>query len=562
MAAETGQPQAPTLIPIPPDFPVTWASPDEERLFWTQDRMHAPDPIAPLDEAVWGMAYRGFDAAAASYDMPLRAHARRVNTYLYMAIAPVAPPDQMEALGKAGEERLNDAMGRLESAWKDEWLPEVQSNLAWWAAFDLQGASMPSLTAHLKETATRLERIWQIHFLIVLPGYCAMSEFDELYHDLFGTDDQFGAYKLLEGKDNKTLEGARALWALSRKALAAPDVSAILTEHQPAEIMDALGGTSAGRAFRDEFRGFLDTYGQRGDAWGVVHKSWIEDPTPALKNLKDYASQPALDLDGDHEALDARRDRAVSDAEERLKGYPAAVRERFGFLLKAAQVGSVLSEDHGFWIDFACLYRVRCVLMELGRRLADGGVLASPDDVFYLTLEETLDVDGTLQQAALRRAQVTERKGEATCSRSLNAPPAIGTDYGPPPDDMVGRFITKFFGGPPPASDDPAVLKGNAGSPGKVEGAARVILSLDEASRLKEGDILVTSSTAPPWTPLFATAGGIVTDTGGILSHCAVVAREYHIPAVVGTGGGTAIIKDGQLIEVDGDAGTVRVVGS
>jgi pyruvate,water dikinase len=88
-----------------------------------------------------------------------------------------------------------------------------------------------------------------------------------------------------------------------------------------------------------------------------------------------------------------------------------------------------------------------------------------------------------------------------------------------------------------------------------------VIHSLQEAADLKPGDILVTESTAPPWTPLFATAGGIVTDNGGILSHCAVVAREYRIPAVVGTGRATTMLRSGQLIEVDGDAGTVRVLG-
>jgi pyruvate,water dikinase len=126
---------------------------------------------------------------------------------------------------------------------------------------------------------------------------------------------------------------------------------------------------------------------------------------------------------------------------------------------------------------------------------------------------------------------------------------------------MIGRFMTKFFGGPPPASDAPDVVKGHAGSPGKARGSARVIRSLEEAGKLKEGDILVAETTAPPWTPLFATAGGIVTDTGGILCHSAVVAREYRIPAVVGTAVATAIIRDGQLIEVDGDAGTVRVLG-
>ena len=507
MAADAPHSPTPTLIPITPGFPVTWATPDEEGLSWMQDRMHAPDPLAPLDGEVWVLAYRGFDVATAAYEMPIRAHARRVNTYLYFAIAPTASPDQMEALGKRGEERLNEAMGRLESSWRDEWLPEVQSNLAWWATFDLPGASTSSLTEHLRETATRLERIWQIHFLIVLPAYTAMSEFDELYRDLFGKEDQFGAYRLLEGKDNKTLEGARALWALSRKAQALPEVSAVLQQHQPAAIMDALGDTSTGRAFRDEFRGFLQVYGQRGDTWGLIHRSWIEDPAPALKNLKDYASQPELDLEADHAALDAGRDRAVADTEERLKGYPAAVRERFAFLLEAAQVGSLLSEDHGFWIDFACLYRVRCVFMELGRRLEEAGALANADDVFYLTLEEALDTDGTLRQAALRRSQVAERKADVERFRPIDAPPVLGTDYGPPPDDMVGRFITKFFGGPPPASDDPDVLKGNAGSPGNVRGTARVTLSLEDAGRLKQGDILVTSSTAPPLDPALCDGG-------------------------------------------------------
>ncbi len=123
----------------------------------------------------------------------------------------------------------------------------------------------------------------------------------------------------------------------------------------------------------------------------------------------------------------------------------------------------------------------------------------------------------------------------------------------------MGRFFGKFFGGPPPASEAPSVLRGNAGSPGKVRGPAKVARSLAEATKLRQGDVLVAETTAPPWTPLFATAAAIVTDTGGILSHCAVVAREYRIPAVVGTGRATAEIRDGQILEVDGDAGLVRI---
>jgi phosphoenolpyruvate synthase/pyruvate phosphate dikinase len=98
------------------------------------------------------------------------------------------------------------------------------------------------------------------------------------------------------------------------------------------------------------------------------------------------------------------------------------------------------------------------------------------------------------------------------------------------------------------------------GSPGTARGRARVIRSLADAHRLGAGEVLVTETTAPPWTPLFARAAAIVTDAGGILSHCAVVAREYGVPAVVGTRTGTRAIEDGRLVEVDGTAGTVRML--
>ena len=136
----------------------------------------------------------------------------------------------------------------------------------------------------------------------------------------------------------------------------------------------------------------------------------------------------------------------------------------------------------------------------------------------------------------------------------------MGTDYGPPPPSLITMAFGKFFGLPPEPADEADTLKGHAGSPGKVRGTARVIRSLDDADKLKLGDVLVAETTAAPWTPLFATAAAIVTDTGGILSHCAVVAREYRIPAVVGTAVGSRMITDGQTVEVDGDAGLVRIV--
>jgi phosphohistidine swiveling domain-containing protein len=221
-------------------------------------------------------------------------------------------------------------------------------------------------------------------------------------------------------------------------------------------------------------------------------------------------------------------------------------------------VGVVLSEDHGHWIDFGSTYRVRRVLLEFGRRFVEAGVIEQPGDVFYLLLDE-LRWSAAARSVADRRSLVALRRKEVEHFRAVSPPPALGTDNGPPPDDPMNRFFGKFFGGPPQTVEEPDVLKGNAGSPGKVRGPAKVLRSLSEAGKLQKGDVLVAETTAPSWTPLFATVAAVVTDTGGVLSHCAVVAREYGVPAVVGTGTATELIRDGQNLEVDGDAGLVRI---
>ena len=219
-----------------------------------------------------------------------------------------------------------------------------------------------------------------------------------------------------------------------------------------------------------------------------------------------------------------------------------------------------MSEDHGFWIDFNSTARVRKVFVELGRRFAEAGVVEEPGDVFHLTLAEIRETGEKLPNVD-RRYLVSRRKAEMERFGMIQPPPALGTPPpGPPPDNPVNRAMGKFFGGPPQPPGEAGVLRGNPGSPGVVRGRARVLRSLPEGNDgLEEGDILVAETTAPPWTPLFATAAAVVTDTGGILSHCAVVAREYRIPAVVGAAMATATISDGQTVEVDGDKGVIRI---
>jgi phosphohistidine swiveling domain-containing protein len=557
-STEVMQRPAPAPIAAPANFPVTWKSPDDEKLTWTHDRMHNPDPLLPLERLFWDTVYLGFNRAAEAYEMANRVKARAINTYYYMALQPAVPPEDMEAQGKRADARIDAAMARLGELWREEWLPEIQSHLTWWEAFDLRAATAPALQAHLEETLRRTERLWELHFRIVLPAYMAMSQFDDLYRDLFAGDGALRAYRLLQGFDNKTLEAGWALWDLSRRALRAPEVRRALEGQTAESALAELEKTAAGRAFRAELQIYLETFGLRGEKWGLSYSSWIEDPAPVIKNLQDYIARSDQDPRKEQAVLAAERDRAVAEAREGLQGYPHPIVERFEFLLKAAHQGAVLSEDHGFWIDFASTYMVRRVLLECGRRLAEAHAIAQPADVFYLTLEELRGLVAA-PSPANHRSRVAERQAEVVHFRAISPPPALGTDNGPPPDDPLGRFFGKLFGGPPPAPEAPNLLRGNAGSPGKVRGPAKVVRSLAETTKLRQGDVLVAETTAPPWTPLFATAAAIVTDTGGILSHCAVVAREYRIPAVVGTGRATAEIRDGQILEVDGDAGLVRI---
>jgi pyruvate,water dikinase len=137
-------------------------------------------------------------------------------------------------------------------------------------------------------------------------------------------------------------------------------------------------------------------------------------------------------------------------------------------------------------------------------------------------------------------------------------PPALGE----PPESSGDPFeeaMIKMFGLPPEPSRDPDLVTGIGASAGIVQGPAKVVRRLDEASKLQPGDIMVCEMTMPPWTPLFSTVSGLVADTGGVLSHCAIVAREYRLPCVVGTTIGTSVITDGMLLTVDGSKGIVRI---
>ena len=555
--------EAPKPIPLPPDFPVKWEQPEDDRLFWTRDIMHFPEQMAPMTTLFTEAFNKGFMCAPKSERLPVRLRYHRINTHMYAAMVPMVPHEEMEEQGKLAEETLKTNLARMSEWWEQELLPEVKEHLAFWEDFDLAGASMSELLAHLDETESRFSRLWDIHFKIALPFLMGPSLFFELYEDLFGNKNALESFGLSQGIGNKTVDGDIALWDLSRKVLAFQTVRAAIEGSDGGDATTGLEASADGREFLVEFRAYLDEYGQRSDVFAdIADPHWIEDPATPLKVLNDHLNAPDRDLRAELAELGADRERYVAEARERLVGYPQAVVEQFEFLLAAAQHGTTIQEDHNHWIDQRATYKLRQLLREFGRRFFQGGAIIQPDDIFYLMPQELRDSALALGDADHREI-VAERKSEMDRYRAVQAPQAIGTEpSGPPPDDPIGRAMGRFFGAPPEASDDPRLLNGNPSSAGKAQGPARIVLSLADAGKLKPGDVMVAPATMPAWTSLFASIAAVVTDAGGVLSHAAIVAREYGIPAVLGTLKATSVLKDGQSLEVDGDAGTVRILDS
>ena len=396
--------QAPTPgqpIPTPPDFQLVWNDSNDARQSWTFDPVHFSEPIAPLPYAVAAACLLGGNAGLEQAGVPFELHVQRLNTYLYTAIVPKsAPPEAvtkaMSLLNRAAPgvfkslmarmtagfgKPLNPIIERFEPYWLDELLPEIKQHIAYFESSDLRGMSLDQLRAHLTETLKRVERMGALHG-VILPMLFAMSQFEELYCELFEGATTLDALRLTQGFDNKTMEGDRALWRLSRAARTTPEVSAILTGHTPGEVIPALEKSAASQHFLADLHAWLAQYGQRlNSSFALGEPSWIEDPTPAIQNLQAYVAQAEPRPEMDPATLVAGREKAVAEARARLAGYPQAVVARFEMLLKAAQIAAVVHEDHNFWIDQRLFYHVRRIIVEFGGRLAQTGALEAGNDV-------------------------------------------------------------------------------------------------------------------------------------------------------------------------------------
>jgi len=248
----------------------------------------------------------------------------------------------------------------------------------------------------------------------------------------------------------------------------------------------------------------------------------------------------------------------------------------FQKLLGVAQNCFPYLEDHCFYIEHWFHGVFWAKMRELARIFVNHGFFKDVEDIWYLNryeLEQALyDLVTSWATGVKPRgpsywpSEIERRKGIIQKFREFVPPPALGAT----PEKITEPFTIMLWGitsesvkqwleAGATSSEEVTELKGFPASPGVTEGIARVIRSPEQINELKEGEILVASTTSPSWTPVFNKIGAAITDVGGIMSHAAIVCREYGLPAVVGTGFATATIKTGQKIKVDGNRGIVYI---
>ena len=368
----------------------------------------------------------------------------------------------------------------------------------------------------------------------------------------YGDDSEEIRSKLISGvTGNVTMETNKRLWDLAELAKRSPVIVDALRNTEGSALRERLGQSPEGVTFLAKLAAFLEEFGHREVRMDILYPTWGEDPAPVLAFLRGYLDVPETQspyhqqerLVRQREELGASvRARVRSDLRGRLLVWPI-----FAWVLKHTQTHT--RERDTMHFELTRLFpALRGALLEVGKRWAAAGILSAPDDIFYLTLNELPEVAGshTPQQELVRA-----RRAELESSKQRPAPGIL----------RDGQAVA-VEGAAHAAADETLAagqFRGIAGSPGTVTGIARLVRGPEDFDKLKSGEILIAPLTNPVWTPLFAIAGGIVTEIGGILSHGAIVAREYGLPAVMGVAGATSAIVEGRRVTVDGNRGIVTL---
>lgn len=549
--------------------------PEDEKRLWFHDNLHNNPPISPMGASVYHWP-RGTKYAAEWFTFPYSRGFDYVLYYgrIYPSPIPIMDPEEIKSKEPIFGQKLFDMVDNWPQRYA-EVVEEWTASLNYLKGIDKKTLPLERLLNLLRDAVSISKRSWELHFVCMYPAHFAYMTFEALCQKYGIEERQMRVF--LQGFETKMYEIDRGLWALAKVADELELVEEFNEIATQSELFEKLSQSTKGKLWLGKFNEFLAEYGRRTTAalFDPYYKTWIEDPMPAFATIQTYILKGSFNFEAHTKKIIEERDQMIAKT---IDGIPEAERPEFLQALKHAQYTYPFNEDHNFYVEQWTYSELRYVIQECGRRLVHWGFMAETDDVFFMTIDELeevlsdIKVDkkiGIMDHCDRVRNMVTRRKSVWQELQKVKVPAIIGTVPEGRIDDPVfikiwGMTDEVIRGQAKPEIDIANRWEGFPGAPGIVEGVARVILGYEGFSEVQPDEILIAPFSTPAWTPLFSKIKGVATDSGGMLAHAAICAREYDIPAVVGTitrgKKVTEGIKTGQRVRIDGTKGVVELL--
>jgi pyruvate, water dikinase len=570
--------------------------PEGDNRFWFHNAMHFPEPIPAFDSITSEIPYTAIGANTARlfvFPTTLGIEHRIINGRVYITAIPVTDPAEIEqrlatfseragyyyqnweSLYEGWKARMAGLISEIESIKVPE-LPDIEDADV---VFNSVGiAQNHYVRENFQRCISLFSKAWHHHTEMLMLGYGAYVVFFEFCKQAFPEMPDQMVGRMCAGIEVIMYRPDDELKKLAQLAVD-NHVDDLLTEGaDPDAVLAAMadrgdGGERWLAALAEARMPWFHV--STGDGFYHHHRSWNEDLTVPFTALPRYARliRDGESLDRPTEQLKAERERIATEYRALLTSDEE--RAAFDQMLGLARLVFPFVEDHKFYCEHWFTTQFFAKIREFGDLLVRQGVLAETEDIFQLHHTE---IDQALTDVMLAWSAgsqplgarhfgpiIAERKRILDVLKGWSPPPAVG----PVPEALNDPAVRMLWGVTAETlatwaaaeSDDGQEIRGYAASSGVVEGVARVLQSVNEIGQVQDGEILVCAVTAPSWAPVFGKIKAAVSDIGGAMSHAAIVAREYGMPAVVGTGHATKRIKTGQLVRVDGDRGIVRILG-
>ncbi len=570
----------------------------EKDTLWFNDGLHYPEPLYPFDtiwDEAWYLALSQYNNRIFMIPPVRGVDHRMINGYVFISPVPVKDPAEVGSrvphfMERAGYYFKNwDA---LEAKWKTKMEATIR---------ELKAVKIPTLPEmedltvvtdavgesrgyHLLKAWDDLINLglkcWQYHFEFLNLGYAAYVFFLDFMQKQFPSMPPQRVTQMISGIDVIMYRPDEELKKLARSAIALGVDATLTASPEWTEVEPALQKLPKGREWLAALEEAKEPWFNvsTGTGWFHQDRSWKDQMNVPLSGIRTYVTKLRQGASIERPTAKVRADRDRITAEYRGLIKTDEARKQFDELLGCAKTVFPYVENHLFYVEhwFHSLFwnKVR----EVGAILKQHGIVGDVEDIWLLRRDEIKSalwdvVTGwatgvTPRGTKVWPKEIAWRKGVMQKFKEWRPPPALGTA----PEVIQDPFTIVLWGVTNKSladwaslqdSKDPAgtsELRGFAASPGVVEGPARVCRTVTEVGQLLEGEILVAPTTSPSWAPAFAKIKACVTDVGGVMSHAAIVCREYGLPAVVGTGHGTRVITSGMRLRVDGSSGVVSIV--